>query len=79
MKICKQKDCEGKHYARRYCSKHYMRWQRHNNPNIVLIKKHGYYKHPLYTVWKNMKKRCYNKNNKQYKDYGGRGITICDE
>ena len=26
-----------------------------------------------------MKDRCYNKNNKHYKDYGGRGITICDE
>ena len=26
-----------------------------------------------------MKNRCYNKNHPSYKDYGGRGITICDE
>ena len=26
-----------------------------------------------------MKDRCYNPNNKQYKDYGGRGINICAE
>lgn len=26
-----------------------------------------------------MKSRCYNKNNPDYKDWGGRDITICDE
>ena len=26
-----------------------------------------------------MKQRCYNQNNKAYKDYGGRGIKVCDE
>lgn len=26
-----------------------------------------------------MKQRCYNNNNSHYKDYGGRGITVCDE
>lgn len=31
-----------------------------------------------YHVWKMMKGRCYNKNNKDYKHYGGRGITVCD-
>lgn len=33
----------------------------------------------LYIVYTGMKRRCYNKNVKQYKDYGGRGITMCDE
>lgn len=33
----------------------------------------------IYPVWYNMKRRCYDENFKQYKDYGGRGITICDE
>lgn len=41
--------------------------------------KHGYSKHPLYGVWENMKARCFRENNKTYKNYGGRGITICDE
>lgn len=29
--------------------------------------------------YRNMIKRCYDQNHKYYKDYGGRGITICDE
>lgn len=33
----------------------------------------------LYKSWKNMRTRCNNKNNKRYKDYGGRGIKICNE
>lgn len=33
----------------------------------------------LYIVWKNIKKRCLNKKDNQYPDYGGRGITICTE
>lgn len=44
-----------------------------------LKKKHEKYKHPLYSHWNNMKTRCLNENRAQYKDYGGRGITICDE
>lgn len=26
-----------------------------------------------------MKRRCYNPEEKFYKDYGGRGIKVCDE
>ena len=33
----------------------------------------------LYPLWKSIKYRCYNKNSKSYKDYGGRGIKMCDE
>lgn len=33
----------------------------------------------IYTVWCSMKIRCYNPKFKQYKDYGGRGITMCPE
>lgn len=38
---------------------------------------HGKCTSPIYTVWSNMKQRCTNPNNTSYKDYGGRGITIC--
>lgn len=34
---------------------------------------------PLYKVWTSMKQRCYNKNNKCYKQYGKSGITVCKE
>ncbi len=32
---------------------------------------------PEYKVWSGMKRRCYNKNDKRYENYGGRGIIIC--
>lgn len=35
--------------------------------------------HPLYDVWKGMKARCYGKNNISYKNYGARGVRVCDE
>lgn len=42
-------------------------------------KVHGLRKHPLYTTWQNIKNRCYNPNGQDYKDYGARGIPVCDE
>lgn len=42
--------------------------------------KHGLCdKHPLYNVWKNIKKRCNYPNAQEYDNYGGRGIMICNE
>lgn len=40
--------------------------------------KHGKYKSRLYKIYGNMKRRCYNKNAREYKYYGKRGISICD-
>ena len=33
---------------------------------------------PLYSTWMGMKTRCYNSNDKRYKDWGGRGIKVCE-
>jgi Helix-turn-helix len=33
--------------------------------------------HPIYQAWVDMKKRCSNPRFKRFKDYGGRGITVC--
>lgn len=41
--------------------------------------KHGLSSHPVYFLWKSIKRRCYNKNTKDYINYGGRGITVCEE
>jgi len=41
--------------------------------------KHGESGSKLYQVWTNMKQRILNPNDKFFKDYGGRGITICPE
>lgn len=35
--------------------------------------------HPLYGTWSNMRDRCNNPNNKDFKFYGGRGICVCRE
>lgn len=41
---------------------------------------HGFsHKERLYSVWLNIKDRCYNPNNNHYKSYGGRDITMCEE
>lgn len=32
----------------------------------------------IYTIWSGIKDRCLNPKNARFKDYGGRGITICD-
>lgn len=32
-----------------------------------------------YWAWRNMKNRCYYKKSRSYPDYGGRGITVCEE
>ena len=40
---------------------------------------HGDTQSRLYGIWCAMKSRCTNENNAAYKDYGGRGITVCDE
>lgn len=47
--------------------------------NRDIITKHGDEGTRLYAVWRGMKARCLNKNHKFYSDYGGRGITVCEE
>jgi hypothetical protein len=39
---------------------------------------HGLSKHILYKTWQYMINRCNNPKNKRYKDYGERGITVCE-
>lgn len=46
------------------------------------IAKYTKYSHrniKIYACWKSMLSRCYDKNKKDYKNYGGRGVTVCDE
>lgn len=33
---------------------------------------------PIYKTWINMRQRCYDANNKAFRYYGGRGISVCE-
>lgn len=41
--------------------------------------KHNSYKTRLYKVYRGMISRCLEKTNKEYSNYGARGITVCNE
>jgi hypothetical protein len=41
--------------------------------------KDGRWSHPLYGIWLGMIARCHNENDKDYINYGGRGIEVCTE
>ena len=49
------------------------------NKTIKQKDKHKYKDYSLYRVWLGMRKRCYSSKEPAYKDYGGRGIFVCDE
>ena len=40
---------------------------------------HGLSHHRLHRIWVGMKNRCYDKRTNGFPNYGGRGITICNE
>ena len=52
-------------------------WQRETAKKGKLI--HGYSRTALYKRWFAIKSRCENTKNPSYKNYGGRGITMCNE
>lgn len=40
---------------------------------------HGDRQSRLWICWQNMKQRCYNRNQKSFQYYGGKGIRVCEE
>lgn len=54
----------------------------HRERQATRLHKHGHAKpgnwHPLYTIWAQMKSRCYSTTARGYANYGGRGVTVCD-
>ena len=64
------------HNPNRFCSKSCTARSRTGslNPNY----RGGATQHPLYDTWIDMRARCKRETHKRYKDYGGRGITVCE-
>lgn len=75
---CSVDSCGHKAVKRSWCQTHYARWHRHGDPTMRVIEDHGKAKTPEYKVWRSMKARCDNPNEKYYYLYGGRGIRVCD-
>lgn len=46
---------------------------------VELHQTHGKSGTRLYNIWNCMKQRCGNENNHNYKEYGQRGIKVCEE
>lgn len=62
------------------CQKRKMRPVQNDNLHNKLNMVHsGMSDHPLYSTWNNMFHRCYNPKCKAYKNYGARGIEVCDK
>lgn len=51
----------------------------HNDLAKMRMTKHGKAHTKLHEIWKSMNQRCYNKRCKDFCNYGGIGITVCDE
>lgn len=48
-------------------------------PKNRKLRRDGMFGSPEYYTHQAMIQRCYNRNHPQWKDYGERGITVCDE
>lgn len=49
-----------------------------NSNSIRVNEKHGMWNTTEYHIWQGMRQRCQNPNYHGYKNYGGRGIKVCD-
>lgn len=77
-KICSIEECKREVYARGWCSVHYQRWSRWGDPLKTLVMRHGGEGTPEYRIWIDIRRRCNDPGRPGFRDYGGRGIRICN-
>lgn len=79
MKKCKIDGCENKHCAKGYCGKHYSKFNKYGDAEAGKeIEQHGMFDSAEYASWQAMKERCYRPKHISFKNYGGKGIKVCD-
>lgn len=82
MSVCKVEGCPQMttvKTAQGYCSRHYQKWLKYRDPLYgATMELHGKRHTPEYALWLSFKQRCLNPRDKNYPNYGGRGITVCD-
>lgn len=61
------------------CNMHYKRFCKYGEDKVLAIRGENRSKNPLYRTYNDIKERTTNPNNKAFKDYGSRGIRVCDE
>lgn len=78
-RVCAVTECERitNGCSMAHCINHYHRFKRRGTTDPA-YEMHGRYGTPEYKAWSYMKSRCYNPKNTNYKNYGGRGIWVCD-
>lgn len=75
-----KKACEFLNVKQGTVSSDYYRNRKCNGWTVIKVgNRHNESHTRLYQLWKHIKERCYNPNSKRYKDYGERGIIMCDE
>lgn len=76
---CIVEGCGNKAKSCGLCSRHLHIRYRYGSEYAQGVTRHdGRTSHPLYSTWQGIKDRCYNHNNVQFDDYGGRGIVVCE-
>lgn len=75
--ICKVDGCQEICKGQGYCSKHYQKYKKYGDPLFIHRKYNGEHSKE-YSSWTSMIDRCYNTSHPAYKDYGGRGIKVCN-
>lgn len=77
---CKAEGCEKTVVARGLCDMHRKRLARHGHLNQTRPPDWGKReKHPLYSLWQSLIRRCEEIGHKDYVNYGARGISVCSD
>lgn len=81
-RACSIEGCDKPARARGWCRTHYDRWWRNGDMAVKPRggrRHHGMTSTHAFMAWTTMKTRCYDAGYPAYRNYGGRGISVCDE